>query len=300
MRVPAIAFLTLVLAFGWAACMGPQTPPEDASPFLNTGPEVAYVGDAACASCHGELVESYATHGMAQAFYGLTPETAIEDFSGVPVTHEASGFTYVARRDGERYVQEEYRSGPGGEKTHQLVREMSYVVGSGSAARTYLVEENGRLYQLPLTWYTQPDSVSGDGGGSWAFSPGYDEFNHRFNRTVPDRCMVCHNAATSEPVDFADGKYASLGSGIGCESCHGPGDLHVQARLEDPEVPDSIDVTIVNPKWLSIDLRLDVCQQCHLNREASVLREGESAYSYRPGRPLSSHRALFAPTRSSR
>ncbi|MEM0962357.1 MAG: tetratricopeptide repeat protein, partial [Bacteroidota bacterium] len=171
---------------------------------------------------------------------------------------------------------------------HQLVREMQYVVGSGSAARTYLAEENGRLYQLPLTWYTQAD----DGAGRWGLSPGYTEQNARFGRTVPDRCMACHNGV-SEPVPFADGKFASLASGIGCESCHGPGELHVEARTVSEEAPDSIDVTIVNPKWLSIDLRLDVCQQCHLNGEVSVLREGETAYSYRPGRPLSAHRAIF-------
>ena len=272
--------------------MGPGTSGEEASPFLNVNQEVAYVGDASCASCHGELVESYASHGMAQSFYRLTPETAIEDFSGVVVKHEASGFYYVARRDGDRYVQEEYRLGPGGEKTHQLVREMTYVMGSGSAARTYMAEENGRLYELPLTWYTQGGDR--EATGVWSFSPGYESFNGRFDRTVPARCMACHNGATSEAVEYADGKYASLASGIGCESCHGPGDLHVQARLEDPEAPDSMDVTIVNPKWLSIDLRLDVCQQCHLSGEVSVLRDGESAYSYRPGRPLSAHRALFA------
>ncbi|GAB5537279.1 MAG: hypothetical protein Rubg2KO_35280 [Rubricoccaceae bacterium] len=292
MRVLTVTILSLGLAFGWAACMGPATSAEDASPFLNVTEDVAYVGDAACASCHGELAESYATHGMAQAFYPLTPETAVEDFSGVVVPHEASGFVYVARRDGDRYVQEEYRLGPNGEKTHQLVREMTYVMGSGSAARTYMVEENGRLYELPLTWYTRSDDASV--GGFWGFSPGYEEFNGRFDRTVPDRCMACHNGTTTEPVEFANGKYASLDTGISCESCHGPGELHAQARLEDPEAPDSMDVTIVNPKWLSLDLRLDVCQQCHLSGEVSVLRDGESAYSYRPGRPLSAHRALFA------
>ncbi len=155
--------------------------------------------------------------------------------------------------------------------------------------RTYLTEENGRLYQLPLTWYTQAN----DGEGRWGLSPGYEEQNARFDRTVPDRCMACHNGI-SEPVPFADGKFASLAEGIGCEQCHGPGDLHVEARTANPEAPDSMDVTIVNPKWLSIDLRLDVCQQCHLNGEVSVLREGETAYSYRPGRPLSAHRAIFA------
>ena len=273
--------------------------------FLNTAADVEYVGDASCATCHAEIAETYASHGMAQSFYRLSDSTAVEDWSGVPVTHAATGFTYTARRDGGRFVQEETRTEADGSVSHRLVRAMDFVVGSGSAARTYLSQENGRLYQLPLTWYTQSagperDSTAGpsgrkasEAGGYWALSPGYDAFNNRFNRTVPDRCMACHNGP-SEAVPFADGKYASLASGIGCEQCHGPGALHVEARLENPEAPDSVDVTIVNSKHLALDLRLDVCQQCHLSGEATVLREGETAASYRPSRPLSAHRAIYA------
>ena len=283
-----IAVGAVVLAAVWlTACLTTDASPTDER-FLNLAPDVAYVGAATCATCHDEIYASYQSHGMAQSFYPMTPDVAVEDFSGVEVRHEPTGFVYAARREGDRFVQVEYRDGPTG-RDHELVREMTHVVGSGSAARTYLTEENGRLYQLPLTWYTQV----GDGQGRWGLSPGYEEQNARFGRTVPDRCMACHNGV-SEPVPFADGKFATLAEGIGCEQCHGPGDLHVEARTANPEAPDSIDVTIVNPKWLSVDLRLDVCQQCHLNGEVSVLREGETAYSYRPGRPLSAHRAIFA------
>lgn len=288
------------LTFGVMACLGPREQAADTR-FLNLAADVSYVGDDACATCHEDLYASYQSHGMARSFYRLTPETAIEDFSGVVVRHEPSGFTYETRRDGDRFVQIEYREGPDGTRTHELVRTMDYVVGSGSAARTYLTEANGRLYELPLTWYTQArtDPEQGttvgaaDEGGHWGFSPGYAEANGRFSRTIPERCMACHNG-TSEAVPFVEGKYAGLADGIGCEQCHGPGELHVQARLENPEPTDSVDVTIVNPAHLSLDLQLDVCQQCHLNGAVSVLREGETATSYRPGRPLSAHRAIFA------
>ena len=284
----ALGAAAVLAVVGLAACLAPREA-EAEQTFLNLDPAVQYVGDATCATCHEELYQSYQSHGMAQSLYELTPESAVEDFSGVEVRHEPTGFVYVARREGDRFVQEEVREGPGGVRDHRLVREMTYVVGSGSAARTYLTEENGRLYELPLTWYTQADG----GAGAWGLSPGYAEQNARFDRTIPDRCMACHNGV-SEPVPFTDGKFAELARGIGCESCHGPGALHAEARLASEEAPDSIDVTIVNPKWLSVDLRLDVCQQCHLNGEVSVLREGETAYSYRPGRPLSAHRAVFA------
>ena len=281
-----------------AACLGPSGAETD-SRFLNLGADATYVGDAVCASCHGELYDSYQSHGMAQSFYPLTAENAVEDFSGVEVAHGPTGFVYVARRDGDRFVQEEYRRDETGEISHRLVRPMDYVVGSGSAARTYLSEENGRLYELPLTWYTQPVRPGqgttvgpASGGGHWALSPGYAESNGRFDRRIPERCMACHNG-TSPAVPFADGKYAALADGIGCEQCHGPGSLHTEARTASLEAPDSVDATIVNPRWLTTSLQLDVCQQCHLNGEVSVVREGETATSYRPGRPLSAHRAVF-------
>ncbi len=298
-----LAAATLALCFTAAACFSSQTVEAD-SRFLNTAPDVAYVGDASCASCHADIAATYATHGMAQSFYRLADSTAVEDWSGVPVTHAATGFTYTARRDGDRFVQEETRTDADGTVSHRLVRTMDYVMGSGTAARTYLSQENGRLYELPLTWYTQSagperDSTEGPHGraspeslGHWALSPGYPEFNQRFNRSIPERCMACHNGMT-EPVPFTDGKYATLGDGIGCEQCHGPGALHVEARLENPDAPDSVDVTIVNPKYLSLDLRLDVCQQCHLNAEVTILREGETATSFRPSRPLSAHQASY-------
>lgn len=278
-----------LVALVWAACaaLGPGED-EAASPFLNVVDGVAFVGDAACASCHEELVVRYQSHGMARSFYHMTSERAVEDFSGIVVTHEGTGFFYTAYREGDRFVQEEYRLDPRGQKTHRLVYAMDYVVGSGSAARTYLTEESGRLYELPLTWYTQAERER----GRWDLSPGYREANGRFSRAIPPRCMACHNG-TSEPVPFADGKYARLAEGIGCEQCHGPGALHVEARLASSEAADSVDYTIVNPRHLALDRRLDVCQQCHLTGEVSLLREGERAFGYRPSEPLSAHVALF-------
>ncbi len=285
----------LATAVALAGCGTGNEPAESPSPdaFANLDPAVEYVGSEACADCHADLWASYQSHGMAQSLYALTPERAVEDFDGVEVVDPNSGLRYTAyARDG-RFFQEEYLLDDRGERVHRLVREMEVVVGSGSAARTYLDEENGRYYELPLTWYTQAEG----GEGRWDFSPGYRERNDRFSRTVPARCMACHtgvaNDGVTEPVALADGKFDGIAHGIGCERCHGPGALHVEARLEDPEPADSVDYTIVNPAHLPLDLRLDVCQQCHLNATVSLLREGSGPYSYRPGEPLAAHVALF-------
>ena len=272
-----------------AACTAPSEPaPEtvrqDTSPFQNAVEGVGYVGDAACATCHEDLYASYQQHGMAQSLYPLTAENAVERYDGDVLRHEDSGFLYTAyERDGA-FFQEEYRENAQGEKTHRLVRRMDFVVGSGTAARTYLTKEEERYYELPLTWYTQAER--------WDFSPGYRSSNGRFDRTIPTRCMACHNGF-SEPVPFVEGAYTSIAEGIGCERCHGPGALHVEARLADPEPADSVDYTIVNPAHLTLDAQLDVCQQCHLNGTVSILREGEEPFGYRTSQPLAAHVAIF-------
>ena len=270
---------------GTDAPVASAAPGADEVPFRNVQDGVAFVGDAACAACHEAEYQGYQAHGMAQSFYPLTPENRAEPAEGVVVTDAASGFHYrIVEVDGTLY-QEEFRVDAAGEEYHRLRRAMTYVMGSGSAARTYLAEEQGRLYQLPLTWYTQE--------GRWDFSPGYAGANKRFDRLVPDRCMTCHNAYP-EPVPFAEGKYGALPHGISCERCHGPGGLHVEERLSDPEGTSEVDYTIVNPAHLTLDRRLDVCQQCHLHTDVSFLKPGRTAYDFRPGQALADYVTLYA------
>ena len=82
---------------------------------------------------------------------------------------------------------------------------MDYVTGSGNVARTYFTDENGRLFQLPLTWYSEH---------GWDFSPGYRVSNARFDRVMPDRCVACHSSYPN-PLPFVEGKYAEVRAGTG-------------------------------------------------------------------------------------
>jgi len=221
---------------------------------------------------------------MARSFYPLTVENRVEDVANVEVRHEASGLTYTVVAEEDGLYQEEFILAPDGRKTHRLRRRMDYVIGSGHVARTYLTESNGRLYELPLTWYTEKQQ--------WDFSPGYATKNGRFDRLMPDRCMACHNSYPGR-LPFVEGKYTAVPEGIGCERCHGPGTLHVAERLADPKPAGDVDDTIVNPRHLSFERRLDVCNQCHLQTTVSVLREGRTIFGFQPSEALSNHLALF-------
>lgn len=252
--------------------------------FSNLGSTSEYVGDTVCFDCHEDQYQGFYEHGMANSMYLLTKDNAVEAFGSEIVVDSTTGLHYETVEADSGFFQIEYLLDENGERTHELARSMKWVVGSGTTARTYLAEQDGWFYEMPVTWYTQQ--------GRWDFSPGYRVANKRFNRKIADRCVVCHNSYP-EPVEQTNGMFTDMPTGIGCERCHGPGSDHVEARLVSDPPEGEPDVTIVNPAHLSLDLRLDVCQQCHLNGTVSLLRDGEDAYSYRPSQPLDDYVALY-------
>ena len=274
------SFLCLIVL---VSCRPQADEPTADGVIAFTNLDGTYTGDAVCFDCHQDEWTGFQEHGMARSFYKMTPEVAVEDFSASPIWHPSSNFYYRVYADNGEYFQEEYRLDESNNKVHQLTRRMDYVVGSGNAARTYLTESNGRLYEMPLTWYNQVSK--------WDFSPGYEVFNKRFDRLVPDRCMACHNSYP-ESVDWVEGKYSEVPEGISCERCHGPGSEHVDFRLAGG-ASDGPDLTIVNPAHLDRDLQMDVCQQCHLQTTVSVLRDGRGPFDFRPSERLEDHLAFF-------
>jgi hypothetical protein len=72
---------------------------------------------------------------------------------------------------------------------------------------------------------------------------------------------------------------ASLGLGISCEKCHGPGAGHV-ARRRSPSSPRTpAEAAIINPARLSRERQMDVCALCH----AGIGRALAPSLSFVPG-----------------
>ncbi|MDQ6633727.1 MAG: cytochrome c3 family protein, partial [Gemmatimonadota bacterium] len=258
--------------------------PDEPSPtFRNVAAPTSYVGDASCASCHAREASVYRRHAMAQSFHPWTPATRVETSLQKPLHNAPTGFDYTVVDSGGHLYQVESLTGADGRRVHQLTRRMDYVMGSGQVARTYFTEENGRLFQLPLTWYREH---------GWDFSPGYQINNARFDRLLTDRCVACH-ASYPRPIPHLEGKFAELRDGIGCERCHGPGALHGAERRPGVARDSSIDRSIVNPARLPLERRMDVCEQCHVHTAVTVLREGKNDFSYMPSQPLRDQFAFF-------
>jgi tetratricopeptide (TPR) repeat protein len=258
--------------------------PDEPSPvFRNVAATVSYVGDAACTSCHTNEASAYRQHAMSQSFHRWTPATRVETPLDKPLHNIPTGYDYSVVDSAGHLYQVESLTGPDGRRVHQLARRIDYVMGSGQVARTYFTEENGRFFQLPLTWYREH---------GWDFSPGYQLNNARFDRVLPDRCVACH-ASYPRPIPHLEGKFAELRDGIGCERCHGPGALHVAERRGAAPRDSGYDRTIVNPARLPLERRMDVCEQCHVHTAVTVLREGRNDFSYVPSQPLRDQFAFF-------
>jgi hypothetical protein len=250
-------------------------------PYRNIGPNVKYVSDAACVGCHKDISRKYHNHPMARSLRPIADESGESKYdrgSSNPFT--ALGSQFEVRREGSRVWHRRTQLDAAGSPVYEQETEIQYVVGSGTRGCSYITNRDGYLFQPLISWYSQK--------GAWDVSPGAAVMSAA-GRHVDGACLFCHaNRIHFQPSSLNHYDTPIFdGPGIGCERCHGPGELHV-ARRRQHEIVEGLDDTIVNPARLPHALREAVCQQCHLQSEARVVRRGRRLDEFRPGLPLES------------
>jgi tetratricopeptide (TPR) repeat protein len=287
----------LIIAAIWAFTQkrfGPQHAHDNDDPRLafdtryrNVRPEVHYVGDEACVRCHREMADAYRKHPMARSLAPVAQANPVERYdSHAQNPFVASGLRYEVERSGDRLMHAEKRLDFKGRVVVELKAEVQYALGSGTRGRSYLVEHEGFLFQSPISWYA--------GTNIWDLAPTYGTYNQHFNRPISSECLFCH-ANRIEPIEDSLNHYRTpifQGYAIGCERCHGPGELHVRLRESNHPV-DGLDDTIVNPERLAPELRESVCQQCHLQAVVPIIKHNRHMEDYRPGLPLNQFVSYF-------
>jgi predicted CXXCH cytochrome family protein len=260
-------------------------------PLLITGEDAGYLPPSACDPCHRAIAESYRRTGMGRSFFRPTPENTTEDYSrNNQYFHPATGQHYTMTQRGGRYYQRRHELDAAGRETNIVENEIRFVLGSGTHARTYLLQTpGGQLAEAPVAWYSE-------NGGFWAMNPGYDRHDHfDFRRKIDRECFFCHNAYPAVEAGIPTGARelflrGAIPEGIDCQRCHGPGRAHVQRASNGAPVAD-VRAAIVNPARLAPERRLEVCLQCHLESTSrrlpySLRRYGRAMFSYRAGQPL--------------
>ena len=150
---------------------------------------------------------------------------------------EVQGLQYsIEIRDGHVFHQETRRD-VAGRTIARTEGEVQFTLGSGRQGTAYLIDHDGFLFESPITWYSRKER--------WDLSPGFEGTNYHFDRPINRNCLFCHaNRVETRPGSINGYRVPIFqGHAIGCERCHGPGELH----LERPALVDGKDTTIVNP-----------------------------------------------------
>ena len=228
--------------------------------------------DAVCAKCHAEIYRTYLVTPMANASGG-----AIEKLKPDTFVHPASGVTYeVSNVEGKAEL--ECRTPQDPAWPHVVV--LSYFLGSGHLATTYLYSIDNYLFESPVAWYAASKSYD--------MKPGMADMRQMVPPLpMQSSCLRCHMSAVQPSEAGTINRYdglAFLHTGITCEACHGDTRQHVATGGK---------AAVVNPAKLDADRRDSVCVSCHLEGDVTVERAGKSALDYQPGEPISKYLAYF-------
>lgn len=267
---------------------------RDDAPSLPEG----YAGEKTCAPCHQQIYESFKQLGMGRSWRSPASAEVVEDFSkNNTFYHAKSGFHYTMLRQNGKLIQKRHLLGSNKQPVDVHEEEVSYIVGSGNHARTYLRHHsNGTITQLPVTWYSQAKR--------WGMSPGYDLRSHLdFSRAIPHNCVFCHTAyprLQTEQIEDSHYFPNRVPEGIGCERCHGPGQAHVRFASQGQQ---RLRQAIYNPSRDTKEAQRMLCYQCHMEVSVDsvgtrVIKPGQDLFSFRPGQPFSQYAIQFSTERS--
>lgn len=227
----------------------------------------AYAGSAACASCHATETAAWTPSDHAHAWTLPTPDTVLGDFSDVTVSH--GGFTARFFRDGDRFLIE--TEGPDGTRRPYPV---VGVAGIDPLQQYLLSPEAGRTQVFDIAWDVKakrwypvfPDQITGPGDGFHWTGP---------YKSWEARCAECHATGYSRNYDPRTRSYAPQMAeiSVGCESCHGPGQAHLDWAADPAAFTPAPDLTATG-----LTVALDgtqapeegVCFACHSRRQSLI------------------------------
>jgi Flp pilus assembly protein TadD len=231
-----------------------------------------FVGNKACAPCHAAIYRAYTQTPMAQSSGKVGTQETKETFERAEFQDDRGAYSYRVTPDYRfEFTQQGARKPIAGTRT------LSYFVGSGAAARTFLIEDGGFLFEAPVTYYRQ--------SASWKASPGFESLDYPYlTRPVLPGCLQCHASGIQANAGTMNG-YATppfLENGTSCERCHGPGSDHIGKGA-----------SMVNPAKLPPAARDSLCAQCHLSGEVRVPKSGKQDKALKPGGLLADDLTVF-------
>lgn len=241
--------------------------------------------NAECGRCHQAIYEQYRKTPMANA-----SGTAGAGFLPGEFTHAESGVTYRLEKTGGRvYLNFERDGKPAtGEGEGAATadwplkgrRELEYFVGSGRRGRTYLFEQDGYWFEIPVNWYAKKRI--------WDMAPNYLHAKEMpLTLPVDPGCLRCHSSGVQSSLAEARNKYAGapfLEGGITCTACHGDGAEHVASGGK----VRMLDIANLRPV-----ARDSICLNCHLEGDVAIEHAGKRWERFKPGESIFDYASYF-------
>ena len=234
--------------------------------------------DRVCATCHADIYREYLETPMANA-----SGAAVEKLQPGKYLNQKSQVGYDISLETGKLGEANSAWLKVRDKTdtdETARRSLSYFLGSGHLAVSYLYSVNGYLFESPVAWYAATKSYD--------MKPGLGELGHAApSIPMQSTCLRCHMSSVQASEAGSLNAYKDLPflhTGITCEACHGDSAQHIASGGK---------AAIVNPAKLKVQERDSVCISCHLEGDVAVERAGKSVLQYRPGETISTYVAYF-------
>ena len=211
---------------------------------------------------------------------------AAEGFLPGELSHPASGIFYrMVQRDGRvflKFSRDAASGSPPGADDSALngERELRYFLGSGTRGRTYLFEQDGYWFEIPINWYAKKHI--------WDMAPNYQNAKEMpLTLPVDPPCLRCHSSAAQPSLPEARNKYAAapfLQGGISCAACHGDASAHLASGGR---------TAMTKIDQLPHAQRDSICLSCHLEGQQAVVHAGRRLVDFRPGENIFDYASFF-------
>ena len=239
-----------------------------------------YVGSKVCQTCHATQYAEWQSTWHANMIRKPSADVVVGDFNNVMHTFpkvqadrvDGKGTAPIDprirlwSRDGRYVFTLLDQDNPANEVTY----EVELVIG-GNWDQHYEALVEGQHFPTPMRWAVGDKSwlIGGYRPEDWFKADGTPDGiprkPHELKklRATEAKCAMCHETGFTPTRDPATKTWGGtpLEPGIGCEKCHGPGSLHVEAN-KDPAKKDPGKI-VHGTKDLNALQQTMLCAQCH-------------------------------------
>ncbi len=213
----------------------------------------AAVGDARavreCSTCHPAQAKPHPATSMAHAAETVAECRILK--SHPLLTFRSEIFSYRIERKGDQSIY----SVTDGKDTFTVP--LGWALGLGDAGQTYVYQNNGKLYESFVSYYTKPDKLDITMGDQKLRPRNLaDAAGRLLGKREAPLCFSCHTTDSGSSTEL---HLDTAIPGVQCERCHGRAGKHLQGL----KAGDASLAAMKKLGSMSAEETSDFCGQCH-------------------------------------